>query len=93
MLKPESVRCDNCTFYVAGHCKRYPPQFVNRSSSLYTTNYGGNSQTSETHSPSTEFPTMGSYDFCGEFLPTDNLTAVEWVAWKKGLIEDGQMQK
>jgi hypothetical protein len=35
-------------------------------------------------------PLMGARDWCGQFLPKDNLTAVEWIAWKKGLLEDAR---
>jgi hypothetical protein len=28
--------------------------------------------------------------WCGRFKPNDNLTAIEWVAWQKGLTEDAK---
>jgi hypothetical protein len=35
----------------------------------------------------------GTYHWCGEFQSKDNLTAIEWITWIKGLDIDGQVQK
>ena len=34
------------------------------------------------------FIVVKSHWWCGRFKPKDNLTAIEWVAWQKGLEED-----
>ena len=93
MLKPDSVKCKNCIFYSNGFCQRYPPQYVNRNTNSNIIHNGGNSTVYESHSPNVEFPYVSSDNFCGEFIPSDNLTAVDWIAWKKGLLDAGQVQK
>jgi hypothetical protein len=41
-------------------------------------------------------PTQGGWGYteedwwCGRFKPVDNLTAIEWVAWQKGLEENAK---
>jgi len=39
------------------------------------------------------WPKVDKEHWCGQFKPYDNLTAIEWVAWQKGLLNDGQVQK
>jgi hypothetical protein len=36
------------------------------------------------------FPMVKKHWWCGRFKPVDNLTAIEWVAWQKGLEEDAK---
>jgi hypothetical protein len=31
--------------------------------------------------------------WCGRFRPSDNLTAIEWLAWQKGLEESATERK
>jgi len=38
-------------------------------------------------------PWVNPNSYCGEYLPANNLDGIEWVTWKKGLLEDGQVQK
>lgn len=37
------------------------------------------------------WPLVAKEQWCGRFEPVDNLTAVEWIAWKKGLLEDANI--
>jgi len=83
MEQPNSVKCGNCIFKGFNGedkmvCRRYPPL------TLAPVTSG---------SQKWSFPLIVENLFCGEFLPKDNLTAIEWVAWRKGLQEDGQVQK
>ena len=76
---PDIINCGNCMFACtdgkqAFRCYRFPPITLFEK---------------ETNKYTWLNPAVDKQDFCGEFLPKDNLTAVEWVAWKKGLLEDG----
>lgn len=92
MERPRSVKCENCLFYDQNVCKRYPPQLVNQSSNIDTTHTDNGSKAYGMYSPTSVWPQVWHRDFCGEFMPKDNLMAIEWVAWKKGLLEAGQSQ-
>jgi hypothetical protein len=92
MQKPDSVRCDKCTFYNGGNCQRYPPQHVPLEGINLNLNNNGSTLHGQLQIYTTpKWPWVSQTDFCGEFVPSDNLTAVEWVAWKKGLLEDGKI--
>lgn len=88
MEKPTSVKCANCIFNDNGICKRYPPVYVPKFSNISTTHNGGTSNATETHQGYSEFPFTPNDEWCGEFMPKDNLTAVEWVTWIKDLKQD-----
>lgn len=75
MKKPESVICKNCIFFVGAE---YHTSCHRNPPTLVGTN----------DSVRSDWPSVWERDFCGEFKPADNLTTIEWVAWKKGLLED-----
>lgn len=88
MQKPDSVKCANCIFYTNGMCKRYPPQFTTDYVNINLNNSGSTLNGSASPNTFAKWPYVNDLDFCGEFVPNDNLTAIEWVAWKKGLKDD-----
>ena len=97
MKRPDSVRCENCIFADGKQwdnfviCKRYPPQQHVQEFNVNLTNNGGSmsGQISPfNYTNNLVSPQMSKMDWCGEFVPSDNLTAVEWVAWKKGLLQN-----
>ena len=78
MKRPDSVKCENCIFgekdnkFKGIRCRFFPPNTVIEE----------NDQRIWKH------PLTNADTWCGQFKPKDNLTAVEWVAWMKGLDED-----
>jgi hypothetical protein len=80
MQKPESVKCGNCMFGAFNNYSSSGGLVCHRFPKVRV----GGTSLYMAH------PEVDSKDWCGEFAPKDNLTAIEWVAWKKGLLEDGQ---
>lgn len=77
MKRPESVRCSNCMFVAKRKdggfsCRFFPPVTI----------------ADEEGSRTWSWPKIAAFHWCGQFKPADNLTAIEWVAWQKGLEED-----
>lgn len=53
-------------------CWRYPPNVL----------------VQKENSRQWSYPLINDTLFCGEFRPKDNLVAVEWVTWLKGMGQD-----
>jgi hypothetical protein len=76
MKKPSSVRCENCMFYTAG-------KDPNKKICVFNP--------PDVSDGVAGFPVVLPGWWCGRFKPVDNLTAIEWVAWQKGLEEDAKL--
>jgi hypothetical protein len=77
MKKPSSVKCENCMFAAPSKMREGYP---------FTCHFNPPIVTETSHEPG--WPIVSGVSWCGRFRPVDNLTAVEWVAWQKGLEED-----
>lgn len=76
MKKPPEVRCKNCIF--AQKLKEPHDDFD------YACHFNPPILDS---TDKTGWPCVANFQWCGRFIPVDNLTAVEWMTWIKGFAE------